>query len=135
MHIDLELFTQQALSDKNDSIIFSLGISCMVARPKFLGQRSVEAKFVVSFLLGQMAYLLLVFIDNEKGSELWQFLALTYIPLTVFLFVILLIVSMTRAVKLSGLPSFVLSLVLPILYLTGAFLVLRIWGWSFNFPL
>ena len=115
MHIDLELFTQQALSDKNDSIIFSLGISCMVARPKFLGQRSVEAKLVVSFLLGRMAYLLLVFIDNEKGSELWQFLALTYIPLTVFLFVILLVVSMTRAVKLNGLPSFVLSLGLPVL--------------------
>jgi len=117
------------------AIIVGAGVGYMVARPRFASQRSVEAKLVFSFLLGQTAYLLLVLLNNENGSELWQGLALTYIPITICLFIVLLIVTMKQALKLKCLGPFVVSLGFLVLHLVGSYLVLFAWGRYFDFPL
>jgi CDP-diglyceride synthetase len=117
------------------AIILGLSIGYLVAKPKIAGKRAIEIKLITCFLLGQLAYLLLILFDNEKGSEIWQFLALTYIPLTVILFIVLLIVTIKNAKNIKGFISYIYSFGFLALYLIGAYFVLYIWGWSFNFPL
>jgi len=117
------------------AIIASTVLGVIVTRPSFLSQRYKSAKLSSLFLILQASYLMLVLIENKEHSEMWMFLALTYIPLAVFLFVVLLAVTFKIVLRTGGMKNYVYAAGLLLFHGAASYGILFGWSVVFDFPL
>ena len=104
----------------------------------FLKKRGVDYPLypiAIVCLLIQAAYLLQVLIDNKPDSEYWMFLALSYIPLSFTVFIILSVLSVIKTMnQKTGMGKTKALGVIPF-HGIGSYVILSIWGAYFQFPL
>lgn len=117
------------------AVVVSIIISLFIVRFKTDSQRSTGPILGIVFLLIQTAYLLLVLFDNKVGSETWIGLALTYIPLAIFFFIILTFVCLKNAIKIKGKKQNLITCGILAFHGVGSYLILLLWAEVFNFPL
>jgi hypothetical protein len=89
----------------------------------------------IVFLIVQSAYLCLVLFDNTTNSEAWMFLALTYIPITVTLFLVMLVLGIATFQKEEKAFNKAKALLIIPTHAFMSYLILILWGYLFNFPL
>lgn len=120
-------------------LLFGLVVSVVFsALVRWLKKRRIQHQPVIiamSCLPTQAAYLLLIFFDHTQNSEMWQFLALTYVPSSIVIFVVLSILSVESLRKEKTLGGRLKTLgVIPI-YGIGSYYILLTWAYIFDFPL
>ena len=117
------------------AVIAGIIIGFLIVRLTIDTQRSIGPMLCVVFLLIQAAYLLLVLFDNKEGSETWMFLALTYIPLAIFFFILLTFVCLKKSIKIKSKEQHIITCSVLAFHGTGSYLILVLWAEAFNFPL
>ena len=117
------------------AVILSIIIGFFIVRFRTDSQRSTGPILAIVFLLIQTAYLLLVLFDNKVGSETWIGLALTYIPLAIFFFIVLTFVCLKNAIKMNSRKQYLITCGMLAFYGVGSYLILLLWAEVFNFPL
>ncbi|MDD9304001.1 MAG: hypothetical protein HUK40_17300 [Desulfobacter sp.] len=117
------------------AVFVSLIIGIFIVRFKTDNKRSTGPILGVFFLIIQAAYLLLVVFENTLGSETWIGLALTYIPLAIFFFVILAFVCLNKAMKLKNKKQYLITCGTLTFHGVGSYLILILWAEIFKLPL
>jgi len=119
--------------------IYALLVFVLVLRALFLVlKRKVIARLVgfsATLIFVQAAFLLSVIFDCGPGSEFWMFLALTYIPIAIVLFVLVACFAFTSAIfAVSWRDKLKLYFVVPV-YAALSYFLLYAWAFMFDFPL
>ncbi len=116
-------------------LVVSVLFSAILLYVKQLGIQCPVFLIGIACLLIQAAYLLLILFENAPDSEMWMFLALSYIPLSISIFIVLSVLSITNMRKAkTGLGRLEAFAVIPI-HGIGSYLILSIWGCAFQLPL
>ena len=117
------------------AVILSIIIGFFNVRFKIEGKRSIEAILSIVFLFVQAVYLLLVLFDNTVSSETWIGLALTYVPLSIFFFIILTFICLIKAIKMKNKKQYLITFSILAFHGIVSSLILLLWAEVFNFPI
>jgi uncharacterized membrane protein YhhN len=88
-----------------------------------------------AFLVAQAAYLCLLVLDNGPGSEAWIFLALTYIPLAIALFLLITTLSIATALRTKETRERLKAFSAIPIHGLLSYVILDVWGTIFKLPL